>query len=490
MAASLTGLPCVRRVAVGLSSAPQGADGVSELTRTAYAALLAAPWAISDDPPTIPVHEFDRSVPSGDAFCATWGYSENDRTEQAAAGAVCYTFRIPADALTGEACSITSFSASVVGDRYLNAGAQVRAIASASAEPPSVSQFFAAGVAASSVVCATSDQENDNYNKRTGETETANVSLSVSATAYLHVALFCADYLAHRGAWIEGGAMLVCNNASVVFSRSVEPDAAATLDLEIGLEASGKSAANRWGVVPAPRADLSFSGLPYIAPDGTLAEASAYADPRFEAMALLRVADASFVVSPAQGQLTWNAYGNLHGLFSQVSLALEDDKTYVRPSIRVVVRSGFGTGAYRALSISPSISASAPLDVAVYALAAPCDCATPGPQILSSAFWNGKLSSMNAVTAPLNSASDVAAVYDHGTNAGAVAATAQIGVVPLAHIAIPAGSTLSHILFDAPLDVTGIATILLAIAPSAIMPPSSLTASTTIPVSTTLTLVP
>lgn len=222
-----------RSVIVGVSDHPQGADAIPELARTAYADMAAQTWTRDDSPPTMPVHEYNRPVPSGDAFAALWGYSAQGRTMQSAAGAVCYTFSVPADAVdqsTHGACLMESVSIGVCGDRYLDAGAIVAAVPSASPTPPTWAEIIAATLA-SDPVCATGDQldakgEPLPPNKREGESATVEFAPGSAPLRYLHIAVRLADYLATRGAWIEGGAMLVEGGVSATFSREVTPDSA------------------------------------------------------------------------------------------------------------------------------------------------------------------------------------------------------------------------------------------------------------------------
>ena len=212
-----------RRVLVGESDGPQGADGVPELARTAYADMASSTWTLDGSAPSMPVHEFDRSRPSGDAWKAVWGYDKAGRSQRGACGAVCYTFLVPSDAVDQTSpCTLDSVSLSVRGDRYLDQGAVVTLVNSSSAEPPAWADVLAASIQ-SDPVCATSDQTVA-PNKR--EAESADVELQVGAAParYLHVVVRLQDYLGVRDAWIEGGAMLASGSVEATFSRSVSPD--------------------------------------------------------------------------------------------------------------------------------------------------------------------------------------------------------------------------------------------------------------------------
>lgn len=222
MATTFSSLPFVRRVAVGDCSASQGADATAQLARSAFEALGGADWTVDDSAPFIPVHEYKRPIPRGDAWKACYGYADSTRSQRSACGAVCYTFTLPADASTGSPCDVSSITASVVGDRYLDLGVDVHAILSDSSTPPTVAELLAR--TADATVCATSSQAPTKPNDRTGVTATLDLSPSSAATRYLHIALLLHDYLGVRGAWIEGGALLDTSTVAVGFSRDVAAD--------------------------------------------------------------------------------------------------------------------------------------------------------------------------------------------------------------------------------------------------------------------------
>ena len=225
-----TGLQLQRWTLRGDCAAAQGRDGVLELTRTAYASLRAAAWEKSAAAPSMPVHDngqvANKEIPEGDAWKCSYGYDETARTERAAAGAVCYTAELPAGAWTGDGCNVETVAVRVVGDRYLDQGAIVRVALTDDPAPPSVAAFEALATAAGPL-CATSGQTDAKGaelapNNRTGEREDAEISFpeGTAAKRYLHVALFLADYLGARGAWIEGGAMIAPDTIAVTFDRA------------------------------------------------------------------------------------------------------------------------------------------------------------------------------------------------------------------------------------------------------------------------------
>ena len=220
----------VRRVAVGDCSGPLG-SGFDALARSAYTSLLAAAWQISADPPFLPVHDngqtANKTIPRGDAWKCTYGYDAAARTERSACGAVCYSFKVPADALSGTPANIASVSMSLTGDRYLDAGVDLYVVRTGSANPPSIA-YTISNLTPAGTYCATSDQSPTPPNERHGVTEHITVAVGDAATAYLHVILALHDYASNRDAWIEGGAMLEGASATVEFSRDVSPDAPPT----------------------------------------------------------------------------------------------------------------------------------------------------------------------------------------------------------------------------------------------------------------------
>lgn len=225
----------VRRVAVGKAPRPAGRDGIDAAADDAHAALLLAPWEVSDKAPHMPVHEYDRAIPDGDAWKGVYGYDETARTLRVAAGAVCYSFPIPPDAMREDSeatppvspALVESLSVRVIGDRYLDQGAVVRVAFTETDEPPAFAAFVAdeASVAASAVVCATAPQ-GVTPNERIGKRATAEIDYGenpAAPAAYCHVCLALADYVTARGAWVEGGAQLDPESIGVKFDRDLDP---------------------------------------------------------------------------------------------------------------------------------------------------------------------------------------------------------------------------------------------------------------------------
>ncbi len=229
MPAKFSNLVPVRRVAVGDCSGPQGADGIAELTRTASAALALAGWNVSAESPFFPVHDngqaSNKTIPAGDAWKCSYGYDAAARTERGACGAVCYSFALPDDAVAeGNVANITKVEMSVTGDRYLADGVDVYVARGNNPEPPTLAQFLSSEYNPIGTYCATSSQTAA-PNQREGVTASiVYTPTSLAARKYLHVVLVLHDYTSHRGAWIEGGAMLDGGKIAVTFSRVVTGD--------------------------------------------------------------------------------------------------------------------------------------------------------------------------------------------------------------------------------------------------------------------------
>ena len=227
MAETLSGLETVRRVLCGVSG-PQPLSGTAARAAEAYAAMAAAAWSEADPDPCIPAHHCDTAAPmDGDCFRQTWGYDAAARTERSACGAVCYSVKLPADALSGETCGVASVSAQIYGDRYLECGAVITAILSDDPVPPAWDAILADGTSTGALlVPAATDAHGDEIkpNKRADTSAVATIPVGESAVAWLHLVLRVADYLAYRDAWHEGGAMLDPSTIYVTFSRDVLPD--------------------------------------------------------------------------------------------------------------------------------------------------------------------------------------------------------------------------------------------------------------------------
>ena len=252
-----TSLTAARWTAVGDCSGPQPADGTAVRARTALEALMSAAWVSDDREPTIPAHAYDRGLSSvrGDAFKATYGYDASARTERSCAGAVCYVVRLRAGA---SGATLAGVAARVRGDRWLADGCRLSASLSASPNPPPLALLMASTLH-SGVLCVPADADPSGKpispNKREGVEETALVdcsALSIPANSmrWLVLCLYCEDYLSVRGAWVEGGAMLLPQTIAV------EADGLATGDDDAFLVGTGD-----WPTSPREGAETGMEAV-------------------------------------------------------------------------------------------------------------------------------------------------------------------------------------------------------------------------------------
>lgn len=456
----------VRRVAVGVSASAQGLDGVSELTRTAEDALSVAAWSVSTEAPAIPVHDYDRALPSGDAWKACYGYDADARTERGACGAVCYTFPVPADALIGDPCSVTALALSVQGDRYLAAGADLHVVFSTDAQPPTVAELLAR-TPDHTGLCATSGQSGE-PNNRHGVCATVQIEPAAqAATAYIHVALLLTDYQAARGAWIEGGALLVSGSISVTFSRNVNPDDAISVSLGLGGPFDSTKAAWAWDrayYIPGPRQSVKYERLISY---GELVAAK-MADPIGDALASLEIVDVSSQLPDSSGGNVFNAI-DISGQDQNVSVLLFSGENSVpSPTILALVRSGFFPEMLAdGLSFSSPIeNVSIPLQFCVYKATTPVRTYMPGADIFRRDFWQGGMDSLNILASAVNlNAKSVWIDKEDATPAPF--STFSVPSQFLGSARIARGNSISRIDFEMPVHIDeGLNTILVAIRPN------------------------
>ena len=367
-----------RRTAIGLSDGAQGADGVPQLAASAYDALMRAQWAPDDSAASIPTHAYDRPAPSGDAFKAVYGYEAgtdegSTGTERSVAGAVCYTYALPADAVEqlDGAASCLSVSALVTGDRYLDAGACLVALLSDARTPPPLAEFLSSPLAVrSAAVCATAGQTDADGKAltppyRTGQSAAALCTFpdDTMPLKYLHLVLVLEDYLSTRGAWIEGGAMLEARAVSIQFSRVVTPDDdSEPLDLGASETQAALHTARADGVsVLAWRgAALGDEATPVFAPSTSTAEKA-----RRALSHILQGHDyaATDLAAGTAAWKTWSA-ANFEG-------SLPPGISESAYAVRYAMRSGVvQAGAYAHLLLPGLSSLSLPCDCRLYAFAA------------------------------------------------------------------------------------------------------------------------
>jgi hypothetical protein len=192
-------------------------------TQQAYHAMLADSWTrVEERESGMPRHNWAQTGFSNRWDAAKYCGDYADGFQHGYATAVCYTIRMPADALAGTAANIVSLAIPVYGDRWLADGCDIGVTLSASATPPAWDAPADDAVTGQLAVTPSN----------TGTDTSATVVFDWSAApktalAYLHITLRLTDYLTHRGAWIEGSAMINGAGIAVTFDRDVEPDDAA-----------------------------------------------------------------------------------------------------------------------------------------------------------------------------------------------------------------------------------------------------------------------
>jgi hypothetical protein len=226
MATTLNIQRFIRSVRQGRTPEPVSCTAMAACTRQAFDALVAASWTrVEEREAGLPRHNWAQTgfSPRWDAakYCGDYA----DGYQHGYASVVCYTIRMPADALAGTAAKIASVSIPVRGDRWLADGCDIGIKLSASATPPAWDAAPDDAVAGQLAVVPSN----------TGSDTSATVAFDWSSApktslAYLHITLRLTDYLTHRGAWIEGGAMIDGANIAVTFNRDVAPDAATDFD--------------------------------------------------------------------------------------------------------------------------------------------------------------------------------------------------------------------------------------------------------------------
>ena len=211
----------IRIVKQGRTDSPVSCLTNDAAVTQGYSALVAAPWKeTSDLAATLPRHNWAQTghEDNYDAYAFCGDYANG--SQHVYMGAVDYCVEIPIDARVGAACTITGLTITAYGDRYLASGAILCAIPSSSSLPPTWDEVLASTnkTAASMAVIPSN----------TGTDSTATLTITFAspptATTFLHLILRIVDYEVHRGAWIEGGAMLDGNSLSIEYSRTVLAD--------------------------------------------------------------------------------------------------------------------------------------------------------------------------------------------------------------------------------------------------------------------------
>ncbi len=488
----LTLNPVRRHFVTGLSNGPQGADGVATLAREAYLAMLALPWSDDTREAMMPVHEYDREPPAGQAYKCVWGYDKVARTEQASCGAECYSYRIPADALDSTnqdgVAEIESVVVRLAGDRYLDKGVCLWCEISSDPLPSPIAVAMASGAGA--IYLATQDQTGADGlplapNKRTGIESIVTLDLDSAAPAlFLHVHLFLSDYLGVRGAWIEGGAMFADEAIEVQFSRDVDVVAsdseAGAVALDVGRVTFGATVTPAYAVRKLPRVSLWQNFLLTADTDAVGAETNnTFAQRVTDLLAFIRSAPALW--SPAHATA-----GDANALAASATLACAQSGILKISSTAIgfccLCAHGLTDGrTFRGLRFTSALPASIPYRLLVYGISADLDIASSASgstlrfatplahwaDILSRSFREGKATSVRLRTDSGLTATTMPAVSDSSTT--------PVAVQPLAARSV--SSAISRVDFDRPFVSGEISSVIMALVPEGA--PSGETESTT-----------
>ena len=226
MATTLNIQRFIRYVRQGRTPEPVSCTAMAACTQQAFDALLAASWTrVGDRESGLPRHNWAQTGFSNRWDAAKYCGDYVDGYQHGYAAAVVYTLRLPADALAGTVAKIASVAIPVRGDRWLADGCDIGVTLSASVTPPAWEAAPDDTVTGQLAVVPSN----------TGTDTSATVAFDWSAApktslAYLHITLRLTDYLTHRGAWIEGGAMIDGAGIAVTFDRDVAPDAEESFD--------------------------------------------------------------------------------------------------------------------------------------------------------------------------------------------------------------------------------------------------------------------
>ncbi len=205
----------------------------------AYANLRAAAWA---EAPSLvadmPLHQFTQSGLSDryDAAKYVGDFDVSVFAQHAYATAACYSLKIPDDAQAGDPCDIEALRLNAFGDRWLQDGAIIAIHVTDSPTPPADwADILTAADAQTDPLMAVTPS---NTGPDSREEITLTPAAPVPVDAYLHIVIRLADYLTHRGAWIEGSAIIAAQTIEVDYTRAVTPDPV-PVDLYAPMRAAG-----------------------------------------------------------------------------------------------------------------------------------------------------------------------------------------------------------------------------------------------------------
>lgn len=225
MSSTVTGHKVSRFVRQGKTAERVAVTAMDAAVAQGAQALLEATWrATSQLAVSMPPHDWSQTDSRDyyDAYRFCGDYNGTTKAQHVFTGASCYTLTVMDDARTGAACNIEKISGTAHGDRWLAGGAHVSVYPSASPVPPAWDDVLDAEATAAIMAVTPSN---------TGADSTANWTVTLASpidattVSYLHVVVRLADYAVHRGAWVEGSAILDHATLAVTYSRAVAADA-------------------------------------------------------------------------------------------------------------------------------------------------------------------------------------------------------------------------------------------------------------------------
>jgi hypothetical protein len=221
MSTTLKNTRFVRQVLQGRTAEPVACTAMPAAVQQAYDAMRMQVWTrVGAKTATLPRHNWAQSGFQATFDAATYCGDYAEGYQHAYACAVCYTFRVPATALDGTPAGIESIAIPALGDRWLKDGCSIGVWISASVTPPTWGAVLA-GTDRNDVVTAQMAVTPSN----TGTDSSAIITFDWSgapktALAYVHIVVYMTSYLTHRGAWIEGGAMIDGENIAWQYNEN------------------------------------------------------------------------------------------------------------------------------------------------------------------------------------------------------------------------------------------------------------------------------
>lgn len=221
MSTTLKNTRFIRQTLQGRTLERVSTTAMDAAVQQAYDVMKGETWCRVDDKvSSLPRHNWAQTgfLPTFDAATYCGDYANG--YQHAYACAVCYTYKVPATALDASPTTIRSVAIPALGDRWLAPGFSMGVWVSASVTPPTWEAVLA-GTNRSDVKTAQMAVTPSNSGTDSSATITFDWSgAPKTALAYVHIVVYLTDYLVHRGAWIEGGAMIDGANISWEFTEN------------------------------------------------------------------------------------------------------------------------------------------------------------------------------------------------------------------------------------------------------------------------------